>query len=351
MGRAGGKSRTPSEDDEEAEDDEDEEEMSRRESAVLLARDIAFAVILVLVLLGGIFAYSQVWPPMVVVESDSMSHGHTTSYVGVIDTGDLVLVQRVSDKADVLTWVEGKATGYRTYGDFGDVIIFHPNTAYYPIDSTPIIHRPILYVVWNENEAAFDVPALENPALAGLWEATNAAGASLPLPRGISGNLTIRELGYRGDLTIVFDLGRFARATANRVDGFVTMGDNNAYSSKYDVWNPGGVAVTPMSRVVGKARGELPWFGLLKLLVSPGTECCRYWGETQYNGARANAWGSLEVTLVLIPIGLYLADATYGFADEQWKWWRRNRKREARGGSEPDEAGEAPEPPGPGKET
>src|SRR3972149_11098665 len=111
--------------------DEGEPEDGKR-FAILLARDISFAVILVAIILGAVFAYTQVWPPMVVVESDSMQHSRTRSFVGVIDTGDLVLVQAVHQASDVVTYVEGRAPGNEAYSNFGDVIIFHR-----PDSSTP----------------------------------------------------------------------------------------------------------------------------------------------------------------------------------------------------------------------
>jgi len=327
-------------------DDEGDEELSGRDSALLLLRDIAVAVVLVLIVLGAVFGYTQVWPPMVVIESDSMSHdggaslhnGAAPSYPGVVDTGDLVLVQVAPSKADVVTWVEGKPTGYRTYGDFGDVLIFHPTP--YALDSTPIIHRPIVYLVWNETSfATWDRPAWDIPSLraleARLWTTTTGAWYNL------SGDLTLRELGYRGDLAKTISLAALAANVANRVDGYLTMGDNNAYRGGFDSWG-----IVPHSRVVGKARGELPWFGLIKLLVSPGGSCCRSWGDVRPLGAAKNSWDSLALTLVLLPVGVYLADYAYGFAEDSWTWWRRSKKaaRDARKARKDASGPEEPEP-------
>ena len=55
---------------------------------------IAGAIVIIIIL--GLFAYSGLWPPLVVVESESMQHSNTTSYIGVIDTGDLVIVKKVT---------------------------------------------------------------------------------------------------------------------------------------------------------------------------------------------------------------------------------------------------------------
>src|SRR5207244_6109070 len=57
-----------------------------------------------------------------------------------------------STRNSVITYIEGRANGYSTYGDYGDVIIFRrAGTA------TPIIHRAIMYVNLHANLTA-DVP-------------------------------------------------------------------------------------------------------------------------------------------------------------------------------------------------
>ena len=75
------------------------------------------------ILIGSMWGYTQNWPPMVVVESESMMHAED-SEVGVIDTGDLVLVKKTSGRGDITTYIEGKKRDYKTYGEYGDVIIY-----------------------------------------------------------------------------------------------------------------------------------------------------------------------------------------------------------------------------------
>src|SRR2546428_11935570 len=129
----------------EAPEDEDEEKpKSLKESVLLFVRDLIVAFVIVAIVMGVLFASTRVWPPMVVVESDSMQHSDTQSSIGVIDTGDLVLVQAVGSSTDVVTYVEGRAAGYQTYSDFGDVIIF--NRVGDPPGATPILHRPMVQV-------------------------------------------------------------------------------------------------------------------------------------------------------------------------------------------------------------
>ena len=129
-----------------------------------VVRDLFLAFIVVLIVLGALMAYCRVWPPVVVVESGSMMHD-AESHIGVIDTGDMVLVRKVNDRSDIVTYPEGEATNYRTYGSYGNVIVFNPNG---DLNSTPIIHRAILWIEANDTlcvdekdyaHYTFDVPA------------------------------------------------------------------------------------------------------------------------------------------------------------------------------------------------
>lgn len=326
----------PTEEDEEESSsggDEDEEELNRREFALLLARDIALAAVLVAVIFGGMFAYTQVWPPVVVVESESMQHSGTQSFLDTVDTGDIVLVQHVSSKDGVVTWVEGHATGYKTYGEFGDVIIFErPRGA---PGEAPIIHRPILYMLYNATSRSYDAPSLATLDR-GWWSATNASG-TLSAPYGITGTISMNHLGFGGDRTGTINVALFLSANYS-TDGYVTMGDNNAYTSGFDPW------LVSHTLVIGRARGEIPWFGLIKLTVSPtATGCCPGgWGDTGPAGAPKNSWDSLATSLLLIPVGIFLAD--YGFAFVESSWKARKRKKGDRAADDAEESTPANEP-------
>lgn len=241
---------------------EDEDPFSLK--AIL--REVAIAAIIVGAVFGGIFAYTQVYPPLVVVESKSMQHSDDTSHLGVIDTGDLVLVQAVRSTSDVVTWVEGRATGYSTYGDYGDVIVFRKPTA--PSDATPVIHRALLYVRPNPTDPrTYDIPGLLPPFPSSEWEGERRDGSSVQGEPVALAEVTIHGMGWQRDLEITFNLTALAASFVNQGRaGFITMGDNNAYgpSPPYDAaW------VVPLDHVIGHARGEIPWFGLLKLTFQP----------------------------------------------------------------------------------
>jgi len=274
--------------------EEPSEPRNIKRSMLLLGRDVGIAVLIVLIVLGGIFAYTRVWPPMVVVESSSMQHRNDVSYIGVIDTGDLVLVQAAPLRSDVITWVEGKATGYMTYSNYGDVIIFNREN-----DPTPVIHRAIFWMNYNATGTAFDIPDLANLRLNVLWGGFYANGSPVSSPHGLNGTIWLAQSGWRGDMNISFNLrASFLTNPVYRHDGYVTLGDNN--EGTYDR--------TPVLQkdIIGKARGELPWFGLLKLTLAPSPgSCCHGWGDLS---APKNSWDSLVIALLLMILSPILID-------------------------------------------
>lgn len=310
------------------EEDEEDEEREDKGGWKAWARDIAVAVLIMIFILGGMFAYTQVWPPLVVVESSSMQHGDTSSFLGVIDTGDLVLVQTAPSHSDVTTYLQGRASGYTTYGDYGDVIVFRIATQ---PSATPIIHRAIMWLRPNGTNAA-DVPDL-----AGLptsdWRGLDRNDRPTNNPYGLT-SVWIRGMGYGHNLNITFDLASFA-STFHRGAGYVTMGDNNAYlrcvvtdpctSVPYDTsWFP------TQTDIIGHARGEIPWFGLIKLLLSPTPGgCCHGWGDPR---APLESWNDLAISLVvLLTLPFVVEAAVWAWSKYAWPWvgprlpWRKKK--------------------------
>ncbi|RXE56843.1 phosphohydrolase [Methanoculleus taiwanensis] len=102
--------------------------------AASLARDLVWVVAVV----GGIalllYLVAGTWPAVVTIESESM--------VPHMNVGDLVLVVDEDRYGQLTTWTEGNRTGYTSFGDYGDVIIYRPNGAE---DVHPIIHRAMAY--------------------------------------------------------------------------------------------------------------------------------------------------------------------------------------------------------------
>jgi len=226
-------------------------------------------LIIVALLLLAMLVYAGMWPPVYVVESASMQHSDDRSYLGIIDTGDLVVVQS-SDGSEVLTYVECYPDGQRAFGDYGDVIVYE---RYGRSDYTPIIHRAMVRLEYNMTSSSFDVPSL-----AGLPADKWGNGG---VEDGRWWNLTdvveIYEVGYRSALLRV-DLASLLSYYADRGlehDGIITMGDHNVafsggqYVGIYDQ-STATICREPVMDewIVGEAKVELPWLGLIKLWVN-----------------------------------------------------------------------------------
>ncbi len=293
--------------------DEDEEEEPAWKAWV---RDIAIAVLIMAIVLAAIFAYTQVWPPLVVVESSSMQHGDTVSSIGVIDTGDLVFVQAAPNRADVITYVQGRVSGYATYGDFGDVIVFrlvrNPT-------ATPIIHRAIMFVMPNGTNYA-DVPDLASLPPSD-WTGFRS-GIPTNSAYGLSA-VTIHRMGFQHNLGITFNLAYFV--SSFKVAGYITMGDNNAYHACFPTPDPCSnptpydtIWFPAQGDIIGHARGEIPWFGLIKLLLAPADGCAPYWGAPC---APQNSWNDLAIAIGVLIALPFIVEAV-GWAWSKYAWPR-----------------------------
>ena len=114
------------------------------------------SIILVVALFLGIVYYvkenSGVNPPFTVIQSQSMQHSND-SQIGVIDTGDMIYVQN-AEKHGITTFMEGYASGYKSFGDYGDVIIYNRT------GNNPVIHRAIMWMEWTGSN--WDLSSLQN---------------------------------------------------------------------------------------------------------------------------------------------------------------------------------------------
>ncbi len=101
-----------------------------------LALEVA---IIIGVVVSVAYAATGTWHLGFAVESGSMEpHMHV---------GDLIFVLSPS-RTNITTYEEGKKIGYKTFGDYGDVIIYRPNGRN---DVTPIIHRAMKWVEKGED--------------------------------------------------------------------------------------------------------------------------------------------------------------------------------------------------------
>jgi len=272
---------------------------------ILLLRDVLVAASVVALVLLAMFAYTGQWPPLVVVESNSMMHGtDNLSHIGAIDTGDLVLVQDVDSISDVVTYTEACVSGFKTYGDYGDVIVYHPDGN---SRVTPIIHRAIIYLVANADGLSYMSESLRHLPSA-KWTTSNP----LDTWDHLTSTLYINDVGYT-HTPVAIDVGALGTPLES---GFITKGDHNP-----TIDQPYRSRNIELGWIVGKARGEIPWFGLLKLWST----------DTLKSTAPENSVRNLWISLAVIVIAPILVDITMTYREKRKI---AQRKRLARKGNQ-----------------
>src|SRR5512145_162512 len=116
--------------------------------AVSLARDLLWVISVVGGIALALYLICGTWPAVVTIESGSM--------IPNMNIGDLVVVVQKDRFGDLQTWDDGKISGYKKFGDYGDVIIYRPNgytdmwaqVGLLPLSGQhPIIHRAM---TWEE---------------------------------------------------------------------------------------------------------------------------------------------------------------------------------------------------------
>jgi signal peptidase I len=297
--------RPSDEEEEEAEEARPPPTLTGRKRVYWRARDSLYfeplvALAIIVLLLVGLYAYTQNWPPVYVVESDSMQHG-SSDIVGLINTGDLVLAQKAS-VSSIVPYVVGLTTGYSTYGEYGDVLLYHPDGA----GDTPVIHRAILFLDWNSTTGTYSAPELSGLPCGGpnAVYATPGKGTGCDTS-GLSGTLDLYRIGW---MSVNVSLSLSASALG-RHSGFLTMGDNNYICSGpgdcTGFPDQGGGSAPEISSlvepdwIVGVARGMIPWFGAVKLLLGG-----------QASMVPSQSWEFLALTVVgviLLAFGIHYA--------------------------------------------
>ena len=273
--------------------------MSTRSQILSLLRDVVTALVVVVIVLLSLWTYGGRWPPMVVVESESMQHSDTYSSVGVIDTGDLTFVRTLQRSHGIVPWVQGEKDDYSRHGGYGDVIVYHKNGL---TTVTPIIHRAIVWLEWNASAVGYDVPSM------GFV--------------GVRTGFTIHDLpsyntGEREEIDLWVNVSVIInnfKTVSGRTphSGYLTKGDHNREIDQVSLpaWTSLGTPPVGLTRlvepvekgwVVGVARGELPWFGLIKLWVN---------GQTGQRSMPVNSGPDLGLTVALLLFVPMLFDVT-----------------------------------------
>lgn len=213
----------------------------------------AVAVVAVIVVVfSSLFLYTGNWPPAVIVESSSMQHGNNFVF-GVINTGDIVGVKKISSFKDVQTYLVAREEGHPiNYGEYGDVIVYDNHYL-----GELVIHRAMFYVEGWEGSTPI------------LYGNTNPSWLAISGP-----NVYMTDVGY-SHKNLLVNLSLYVGQT-----GFVTMGDHNFASLGYQVGNYTVAAdqdtgidnsLVNSSQVFGYAVGYLPILGVLKLWVTHNT--------------------------------------------------------------------------------
>lgn len=231
----------------------------KRSGNVQAVIDVLIAVSLVASIFLTMFGFSGNWPPLVVIESKSMQHSESESYIGTMDTGDLVMIQKVERLSDIKTYLEGERTDYSIYGAFGDVVIYWREG---DKSLTPIIHRPVLYLLANDDQS-FSAPEIRNLTQGVDFDFLDGGDSWDHLQHDI----IIHHYGHRDadlDIPIELIIGFMQTRGMPLHDGFVTKGD---YNSEVD--QRLGIMKTrepvPFDWIAGRAVGEIPWVGIVKL--------------------------------------------------------------------------------------
>lgn len=207
------------------------------------------SIILVVALFLGIVYLvkdtSGVNPPFTVIQSQSMQHSND-SQIGIIDTGDMMYVQN-ADKHGITTFVEGYANGYRSFGDYGDVIVYNRT------GNNPVIHRAIMWMEWNGS--TWDLSGLNSYDNA-LWNIDGTHSTTVT-----SGILSMTFTSDYRDKTYTLNIGNLEKSS-----GYLTLGDNN---SGFD--QSSGISYNKLiskERIKSVAYAEIPWLGILKLMLN-----------------------------------------------------------------------------------
>ncbi len=186
--------------------------MPEESRAAQLLKDLLSTLITIAVVIGVGVAITGTWPFMVAVESGSMEPH--------LMPGDVVILFS-PDRVGIVTWEEGVKSGYMSFGNYGDVIVYRPNGY-----GKPIIHRVIAYVKAGER-----IPAL------------------------INGKLVYTD--------VIADS-----------DGYITQGDNVITNRIPDqlappYLSPIGEKIEPVKRewIIGVAKFRIPLVGYLRLLI------------------------------------------------------------------------------------
>lgn len=261
---------------------------------------IVLAVILTVFVSGGagIYLYSGAGSPFSVVVSESMQHGSESRF-GIIDTGDMVYVRSPSS-VTIQSYVEGATTGYRSFGEYGSVIIYDRGS-----NANPVIHRAILWLEYSESILGLNWTAPFLKEYPGGYAVDDGSPDT-----GMKGVLIIHNIGYaKQSVTIDLD-------SLNEKSGYLTKGDNALTNPVLDQ-NSSIASNNPISmeEIRSVPVAELPALGSVKMYL-----------QGKSDTVPANSWGVLYTQLYVVAmffvVMMIILDMTFTFLAK-----RREKKR------------------------
>jgi signal peptidase len=121
--------------------------MTAEHGPLMFVRETASSVGVVLIVGLLLFTVSGVWPPMVAVESGSMEPHMEKGDLVFISTPGRYVPDAAYEDTGVVTYRTGAEIEYRSFGDYGSVIVYDNPSRFGP----PVIHRARFWVDEGEN--------------------------------------------------------------------------------------------------------------------------------------------------------------------------------------------------------
>ena len=209
------------------------------------------------VIIGGgycvLIAYTGSTVPFSSVVSESMQHDNDRSSIGVIDTGDIVVVRDPS-KTEIQSYVEGLSTGHNSFENYGSVIIYNRD------GHNPVIHRAIIWLDYENGK--WSSSELKN--IEGQWHC-EYLGTDGKLIRGTDPN------DLKGTLYFHDIYGKAPYVNLDGLEkksGYLTMGDNAVTNPNFD--QSSGIIdhCISLENIRSVTVFEIPWIGTVKLMMN-----------------------------------------------------------------------------------
>lgn len=236
---------------------------------------IGIVVAIIVTLIAFVMIYSGMNPALTVIDSKSMEHSDEKSQLGVIDTGDMVVMVSPG-KTSITTYVEGYHSGYSKFGDYGDVIIYYREDG---SKGNPIIHRAILWLDYNETTKKWSAPALANYP-SEYWDNEGNTDCM-----NMIGKLRISLMkDYSTGERDFYEIDLTSMKNNNSNSGYLTKGDNNNSFDQPGLSNK----FIGKDRIKAVAGLEIPWLGCIKLKIN----------DTNVNMIKGNSIPCLIVEII-----------------------------------------------------